>query len=406
MSAAVTVNGRAYGLPAGRSLVACLDGVDPAYLEDAFGRGLTPRLAEMAAAGAFALATAQVPSFTNPNNLSIVTGAPPAVHGVPGNHYRAPDGSEVPLTEPSLLRAPSIQAAFHQAGVPVVAVTTKDKLRRLLACGGVPTFSAERAQEQTLDGTGRPVTDLLGRTPPGIYDWDCSHYALELALALADRLEARLVYVSLTDFVQHAEAPGGRMSDAYLRRLDELVGTALDRGFRLGLVADHGMNAKTRPDGAPNVRYLGDELARGGIAGAHVILPITDPYVVHHASLGSACWVHLEPDDLERARALLERLDGVEAVLSGDEAARTFALPRDRIGDLFVLADAETALGGEARRHDLSSLRGPLRSHGGLHERTVPLLLSHRPTPAGAELLAAGASNADVHHLLLNGTQP
>ena len=28
-----------------------------------------------------------VPSFTNPNNLSIVTGAPPAVHGICGNYF-------------------------------------------------------------------------------------------------------------------------------------------------------------------------------------------------------------------------------------------------------------------------------------------------------------------------------
>ena len=387
---AVEVNGRRYARPPAKTAVICLDGVDPRYLEDAFERRVVPRLAELT----YLEARSQLPSFTNPNNLSIVTGAPPAVHGLPGNHYLAADGEEVQLTDPSALRAPSIHAAFEDTGIPVLAVTTKDKLRLLLGAGHVPSVSAERAAGLELDGSG-PVSAFVPRPVPGIYDWDCSHYALELGHALAARFDVELLYVSLTDFVQHSAAPREQLSDAYLVRLDELVGDYLDDGWRLGLVADHGMNPKLQ------IRFLGDVLADAGVDGAHVILPITDPYVVHHAALGSACWIHVDDTQLDRARDVVSAVPGVEDVLTRDEAAAELSLPPDRIGDLVVLADADTALGRAEREHDLSQLHGSLRSHGGRHEQRVPLLLSERPSDAGRELLEQGATNADVHWLLL-----
>jgi phosphonoacetate hydrolase len=387
----IEVNGRRYRRPATRTAVICLDGVDPAYLDDAFERRLMPRLAELARGGADLRGLSQLPSFTNPNNLSIVTGAAPSVHGIPGNHYRTTDGREVQLTSPELVRAPSIHAEFRRAGVRVLAVTTKEKLRLLLSAGDVPCVSAEFAEEQSLDGVDGPVAGLVPYPVPGIYDWNCSHYALELGLALSHRLGVELLYVSLTDFVQHAAGPGDMLSDGYLRELDRLVGEFMDAGWRLGLVADHGMNAKSK------ILYLADELTRRGIRNAHVTLPITDPYIVHHAALGSACWVDVDEDDLDRARDALLDLPGVEGVFLRENAAVSFALPGDRIGDLFVLGDAETVLGKRVADHDLSALHGPLRSHGGRHEQEIPILLSERPVAA----LNGPPSNADVHFLLL-----
>jgi len=383
----IEVNGRSYRAPGVPTAAICLDGVDPDYLDDAFARGLTPRLAELL----YLEGRSQLPSFTNPNNLSIVTGAPPAVHGLPGNHYLDPAGEEVQLDNPEQLRAPSIHAVLASAGVRVLAVTTKEKLRRLLGAGGVPCVSAECADEQTVDGVDGPVAGLVPRPKPHVYDWDSSHFALELALALAGRLGVELLYVSLTDAVQHASAPGDEMSDRYLARLDELVGAYLDAGWRVGLVADHGMNTK------PDVRYLGDLLDLAGVRSVQVILPITDLYVAHHAALGSACWVHVAEDELPAARAALESVAGVEEVLTRAEAAARLSLPADRIGDLVVLGDESTVFGRREADHDLSALRGPLRSHGGRHEQDVPLLLSERP----AVTTAARPTNADLHALLL-----
>ena len=381
----------------------CIDGTAPAYLENALERELMPRLeANLAAGGALLRADAQVPTVTNANNATIVTGVSAAVHGIAGNDYLAPDGSEVQLTDPAALRAETIHAAAQQAGVAVLVVTAKDKLTRLLGAGGVPAISAERAQEQTVPGLdGQTGAAAFGARNPDIYDPGLSAYTLDLALHLAERLAARLVYCSLTDYVQHKAAPGEPLADEFYRGLDKRFGRALDAGWVVGMVADHGMNAKTLPDGSPNVRYLGDALAEAGIESAHVLLPITDPYLVHHGALGSIAWVYVRTKDHARARAAMAGLEGVEAVLDREAAVRMFELPPDRIGYLVVCADATTVLGKLQAEHDLAAVGTTLRSHGGLHERRVPHVISHalRDRATGR----SDVRNADLHDLLLNG---
>ena len=393
MGASFVANGRSYLIPIRPVLAVCADGWDPEYVNDALERRLMPRLAEaLDGGGTYVFARSQVPTFTNPNNVTIVTGVSAARNGIAGNHYRDADGNEVQVTDPSFLRADTIHAAAVQAGVGVICVTAKDKLRALLATGGVPAFSAELAHEQRLDD-GTPVTDVVGAPNPGIYDWQLSPYTIDLALALAQRVEATLVYASLTDFVQHSAAPGDPMADDFYRAIDASVGRALDAGFVVGLVADHGMRAK------PNILFLDEALADAGITSAHTVCPITDPYVVHHAALGSLAWVHLDDgDELDRTRAALAAQRGVEAVLDRDAAAEAFELPADRIGDLIVCGDGDTVLGKSAAAHDLSQLHGTLRSHGGLHERTVPLIVTH-PVDAG---VAPELRNRDLHDVLLN----
>ncbi len=402
MGDAFVANERSYEVPRRPVLAVCADGWDPGYVDDALERGLMPRLAETLSSGGgmYVIGRAQVPTFTNPNNAAIVSGVSAARNGIAGNHYRDQAGHEIQVTDPSFLRARTIHAAAHAAGVPALCVTAKDKLRRLLADGGVPAFSAECAHEQALpDGT--PLVEEIGAPNPGIYDWQLSVYAIDLALAIARRLGSLLVYASLTDFVQHSAAPGDPLSDTFYAAVDAALGRALDAGFVVGLAADHGMHAKTTADGSPNVRFLDDALAAAGIGGAHTLCPITDPYVVHHAALGSLAWVHLDDlDALDRARGVLASLPGVEGVLDRFAAADSFELPADRIGDLVVLADERTVLGKSRAAHDLSALNGGLRSHGGLHERDVPIIVCqpvNRDGLAGREL-----HNRDLHDLLLN----
>jgi phosphonoacetate hydrolase len=401
MAATFLANDRSYAVPERPVLAVCADGWDPEYVDDALQRALMPRLAEaLAGGGTYALGAAQVPTFTNPNNVAIVTGVSAAENGIAGNHYRDEHGVEVQVTDPSFLRATTIYAAAAAAGVGVLCVTAKDKLRRLLASGGVPAFSAELAHEQQLDD-GTPVLDVVGEANPDIYDWRLSPYTIDLAVALAARLDARLVYASLTDFVQHSAAPGEPMSDDFYRAIDVSLGRALDAGFAVGLAADHGMRSKSQADGSPNVRFLDEALSHAGIRSAHTLCPITDPYVVHHAALGSLAWVHLDDlGELDAARGALAALPGVEAVLDRFAAADAFELPADRIGDLIVLGDGETVLGKSRSAHDLSALHGTLRSHGGLHERTVPIIVTH-PLRENA-LRGRKLRNRDLHDLLLN----
>lgn len=401
MASTFVANDRAYAAPSRPVLAICADGWDPEYVDDALERSLMPRLAEaLDAGGTYALGRAQVPTFTNPNNVAIVTGVSAALNGIAGNHYRSASGEEVQVTDPSFLRAKTIYAAAQEQGISTLCVTAKDKLRALLATGNVPAFSAERAHEQTLPD-GRPVTDVVGAPNPGIYDWQLSPYTIDLAVALSAPLEARIVYASLTDFVQHSAAPGEPMADDFYRAIDASLGRALDAGFVIGLAADHGMRAKAGADGTPNVRFLDEALATAGVRTGHTLCPITDPYVVHHAALGSLAWVHLDDlDELDHARGALAALPGVEAVLDRFAAADAFDLPADRIGDLIVLADADTVLGKSQAEHDLSTLHGTLRSHGGLHERTVPIICTH-PLREDA-LRGRDLRNRDLHDLLLN----
>ncbi len=401
MTSSFRANGRTYATPDAPVLAICADGWDPEYVDDALHRKLMPRLkAALDGGGTYVLGRSQVPTFTNPNNVTIVTGVSAAVNGIAGNHYREPDGTEVQVTDPSFLRAQTIHAAALQTGVGVLCGTAKDKLRQLLATGGVPAFSAEKAHEQALpDGT--PLLEAIGANNPDIYDWRLSPYTIDMAVTLAPRFDAKIVYASLTDFVQHSAAPGEPMADDFYRAVDDSIGRALDAGFVVGLAADHGMRDKADVDGNPNVIFLDDELSKAGIESHHTLCPITDPYVVHHAALGALVWVHLDDlTELARTRSAIAALPGVEAVLDRFAAADAFELPADRIGDLVVLADAGTVIGKSKAAHDLSALHGRLRSHGGLHERSVPIIVTHKlrdGATAGRDL-----RNRDLHDLLLN----
>lgn len=400
-TATFTCNGRSYAVPRRSTMAICIDGTAPEYLADALGRGLMPHLQGALEQGGRILgARGQIPTLTNVNNACIVTGVSAAQHGIVGNHYLTPEGEEAQLNEPSALRAQTILHAAQDAGVACLAVTAKDKLRRLLGAGGVPSISAERAHEQSVEGLADATgADLVGRKNPDIYDPSLSAYAIDLALAAAERLGSVLVYCSLTDYVQHACAPGGPMADEFYAELDRRLGKLLDLGWHVGLVSDHGMNAKTRADGQANVLYLAEALSAADITGARVLLPITDPYVRHHGALGSIAFIYAPADQLASARACLAGLRGVEAVMDRQAAAKAFELPTDRIGDIVVCADAGTALGKTVADHDLSALDGSLRSHGGLHEMDVPMVIGQ---PAMGDDASVRLRNADLFDVLLN----
>lgn len=402
----VTVNDRRYRVPTRPVVVITVDGGAPAYFTDALARDLMPHLAAvLRTGGEFRIGAAEMPSLTNPNNLSIVTGVSPAIHGIPGNYCRLADGKLVLLNSPEYLRAPSLHAVLETAGVPTLMVTTKDKLRLLLGNGGVPSVSVEKAA-----GAGLPVygvddlESLVGRPAPGIYEAEASQYAMRLALAVyRANPRIRLIYVSLTDRVQHASAPGEPAADEFFAAFDELLGEFVAEGFTFGITADHGMNSKHHPDGTPKVVYLGDVLDRAGVPVQDIVLPITDPYVRHHGALGSFAWLYLAQEHRAAARETLWRIEGVEEVWDRAEAVTIFEHPADRIGDLAVTAAADTALGGHESEHDLSGLHGALRSHGGRHEQPVPLIVSGPVEgPLAARYRANVLRNRDIHDLVLN----
>ncbi len=379
----IEVNGRDYQLPARPSVVVCVDGCEPEYIAQAVAGGHMPWMKRVLAEGSAVIADCVVPSFTNPNNLSIITGAPPAIHGICGNYlYDTESGTELMMNDPKWLRAPTLLAALADAGCKVAVVTAKDKLRRLLGhkLRGI-CFSAEKADQVTLAEHGiEDVLGLVGLPVPSVYSAALSEFVFAAGVKLMQAHRPDVMYLTTTDYVQHKHAPGTAEADAFCRMMDRYLGELDALGCTIALTADHGMNAKTRLDASPNVIYLQDVLDGWlGAARARVILPITDPYVVHHGALGSYATVYL-PSDLD-PRALATRiagLRGIELVLTRAEAASRFELPTDRIGDLVVVSGRSVALGGAAAKHDLSGLDAPLRSHGGIAEQQVPLVINRR----------------------------
>ena len=379
----INVNGRQYKWTERPTVVVCIDGCEPDYITQAIRAGAAPYLNELCTKGASFLADSVVPSFTNPNNLSIVTGAPPSVHGICGNYFYDRDaGREVMMNDPKYLRAETILAKFAAAGAGVAVVTAKDKLRRLLGHGlkGI-CFSAEKANETSLQENG--IADglgLVGMELPSVYSAQLSEFVFAAGVKIMETQRPDLMYLSTTDYVQHKEAPGTAaanafyaMMDTHLKRLDTL-------GATIALTADHGMNAKTDAKGDPNVIYLQDLLDRWlGKDAARVILPITDPYVMHHGALGSFATAYLPRSaNGQDVIARLAALPGIEVVHDRVEGCRRFELPEDRMGDVIIVSERHVVLGTSRERHDLSGLDAPLRSHGGISEKTVPLLFNRR----------------------------
>jgi phosphonoacetate hydrolase len=393
MSTKINSNGRTYRWMDRPLVVICVDGSEPAYIPEAVRAGVAPFLGRLLASGTALEADCVIPSFTNPNNLSIVTGVPPSVHGICGNYFFDREaGAEVMMNEPKYLRCGTLLAAFADAGAKVAVVTAKDKLRRLLGHNLKGTcFSSEKADAATVELVGMPV--------PSVYSAELSEFVFAAGVKLMERDRPDLMYLSTTDYVQHKAAPGTPAANAFYAMMDRYLARLDALGCTLAITADHGMNAKHRADGSPDVIYLQDVLDGWlGAGAARVILPITDPYVVHHGALGSFATVYVSADVKRRISAL----EGIEVVLSREEAAKRFELAPDRIGDLVVVSTRHVVIGTSQSRHDLSGLTEPLRSHGGISEQKVPLLLNRKlaQLPAGRRL-----RNFDAFDLALNHVQ-
>ena len=377
----IQVNQRQYRLAAQPVVVVCVDGCEPDYLGQAVATGHMPWMKKALSHGTGLVADCVVPTFTNPNNLSIVTGVPPSVHGICGNYlFDSETQSEVMMNDPKWLRAPTILAALADAGQKVAVVTAKDKLRQLLGhqMKGI-CFSAEKADQATLDEHGiDQVLAKVGKPLPSVYSADLSEFVFAAGVWLMQHQRPDVMYLSTTDYIQHKFAPGTAGANAFYAMMDGYLQQLEDMGCVIALTADHGMNAKVGMDGLPQVIYLQDWFdAWLGIAVARVILPITDPYVVHHGALGSFATVYLPASvDLNQAVQRLQAVHGIEAVYTRAQATAHFELPADRIGDLVVVSERFTVMGTALAKHDLSGLDVPLRSHGGVSEQRVPLVLN------------------------------
>ena len=387
MPESIEVNGTRYRWPRQPVVVVCIDGGDPAYFRQGLEDGALPNVARYTTGGYAAVAAGTVPSFTCPNNMSIITGTPAARHGISGNFYLdTRTGEAVVMTGPELLRGDTILARFAQAGAKVVSITAKDKLRKQLSKGldlakGNVSFSSEFASKANQYENGiENVLGLTGMPQPDMYSMELSLFVLEAGIRLLERERPDLMYLSLTDWVQHKYAPHEEQAKRFYRALDACFGRLSALGAVVALTADHGMNDKSDAAGKPNVVWLQDLLDRElGKGDTRVICPITDAFVAHHGALGGFVRVWCRGKAKARdVMAAMQGVDGIESVLDRDTACRVYELPPDREGDVAVIARADVCIGAAEADHDLSGLAGHrLRTHGGVSEASVPFVLSH-----------------------------
>jgi len=397
LTSPIEANGRSYAAPNTCAVAICLDGCEPAYLDVAIAEGLMPNVARMRSEGTDRTAHSVIPSFTNPNNMSIATGRPPAVHGICGNFLFDPEtGEEVMMNDVRFLRAPTIFASYYKAGARLAVITAKDKLRALLGAGlsfdddRAICFSSERADQATMEANGiNNASAWLGRPVPEVYSAELSEFVFAAGCKLLAEWKPDVMYLSTTDYIQHKFAPDEQGAKDFYAMVDHYIGELDAMGAAIVLTADHGMKPKHDANGDPAVIYIQDLLDEWlGTAAARVILPITDPYVVHHGALGSFATAYL-PDRTATGEIIqrLEAIDGIMLAIDKDEAARRFELPADRIGDIVIISDENMTIGTSEDRHDLAALKEPLRSHGGLTEQEVPFIVNRRINlPSGSAL--------------------
>lgn len=405
--------GRPYCLPQVPTAVVCIDGFDPTYLQAGIEDGIIPTLTSFVQSGFHQTAKCAMPSLTNPNNLSIITGVPTAYHGVSGNYYLdTKTGEEHMIQDASLVRGSTILAKLAEAGVRVAAITAKDKLRKIL-CHNLSTkngticFSAQNARDTTLAEHGiENVEEWLGQPQPPQYSADLSLFVLDAGLKLLQEKRADFFYLTLSDYIQHKHAPREAEADAFMQQIDKRLAALVKLGAVVVVTGDHGMSDKSDGNGEPNVVFVEDILnEKWPHLGARVMCPIADPFVKHHGTLGGYVRAHFMKEqpregEIEELIKYLGALPKVHMALTGKDAAELFQTPPDREGDLVVVAEKGAALGARADEHDLSLLRGHrLRSHGGLSEQEIPIL---RSAPLLGESKSDGWRNFDAFDVALN----
>lgn len=272
----LSINHIHYRRPLRPCVAVCIDGSDPSYLARYLSRGELPNIARFIREGFAGTAQSSVPAFTCPNNMSIITGVPVSQHGISGNYYLDTKTWEpVVMTDPKLLMAQTILSGFADAGARVVSITAKDKLRRQLQkdldlTRGNISFSAEYADQCTIEENGIDnVLTYVGEPLPGKYSAALSLFVLQAGLKLLRDRRPEVMYLSLTDFVQHRYAPEAPEALSFYQKLDALFGLLAAEDINLGLTADHGMSDMSLDNLSLAPGYSGCQI-RQGRSGGHL----------------------------------------------------------------------------------------------------------------------------------------
>ena len=222
------------------------------------------------------------------------------------------------------------------------------------------------------------ASDWLDMPVPEVYSAELSEFVFAAGIKLLKEMKPDIMYLSTTDYVQHKFSPQEQGAKDFYAMFDRYLGELQKFDVAIVVTADHGMKPKHDDNKMPAVIYMQDKMDEWlGAGQARVILPITDPYVVHHGALGSFATAYL-PDkcDLHDIINRIAACPEILKVMGKDEAINNYDLPGDRIGDIVMISTENLTIGTSEDRHDLAALKEPLRSHGGLTEQDVPFIVN------------------------------
>ncbi len=345
-------------------LILCIDAGSHDYL----AASTLPTFQKLADAGFYRHANAVIPSVTNVNNVSIATGTFPETHGITTNyHVDRTTGKGEFIEDNRFLLAPTLFeiAKASKFADKTALFVTKKKLLRMLETGADIAVAAEAPPPE--------YVQMVGQVEP-IYSIEINWWLLRAVRETLRRDDPELVYCSTTDWVQHKYAPDAEPSQRHLAVLDQIISDIVDDdpAREIYITADHGMLEKT------TALDPGRLLTEQGIP-ASAIPIIKDRYIAHHGNLGGAAYVFLKnPADTPKAVEKLLSTPGIEEAYTAEDAACTFRLHRERIGDIFVLADETTVFGELETAVEPTSVR----SHGSRHESYVPIIGYNSPWSA------------------------
>lgn len=365
-----------------RAILVCLDGCGPEYLS----LSSAPFLKRLGREGYFVEGSSMIPSVTNVNNVSILTGKYPKAHGITSNYYYDREtGKEVYMESPEFIKVSTILEQGAKRGLKTALLASKEKLRLLLSKGATISFSAEKPTDWVIKAVGQP---------PSIYSVDVNIWLFKALQETIRRQDPALVFVATTDYAMHMYGPRQSESKRHMKGIDRSLHMLLEKLETKGeetlvcITADHGMSEKKR---AVNLELI---LKRHGIH-SRMNPIIADRYVIHHRNLGGAVYIYLKnTHDTAESLEILRKTEGVEAALTRDQAERLYHLDGNRIGDLLALGKKSYVFGLLPEEiNDVS-----LRSHGSLHERKVPIITNLPKSETSLPL----KENKDLAPLVLN----
>lgn len=334
-------------------LLICIDGCSPEYLK----KTETPNLDKIKSQGFYLEGKALIPTVTNLNNVSIITGVYPAKHGIVANFYLDPKTKKgIYLESSKKILAPTIFEKISKKDGKSALFTTKAKLAHLLKKRADFVCSVESPPLEMKNKFG---------VPPGIYSLEATDWLLRAAELAIGKNKFDFTFIATSDYIMHKYKPEDEQSKEHIRIIDKFVGGILEGypAMNLFITADHGMNEKTK---AIDLEKL---LEQAGIKSIAIPI-IKDRYVIHHQNMGGAAYIYLEDKDLKKAVSVLKKTKGIEEIFSKEKAVEKFHLYPGRIGNLFVLADKKTVFG----KLGVKRKRVKLRSHGSRYEQKVPII--------------------------------